>query len=363
MAVWIVLASASLAYLALFAQNPDAQRHVIARIQTEITGAAPESLAGRTPTPAAKPELNDKVRALNEELETLRRKLKQAQETPPVVPAKAADARDPSGTAGEPSNPAAENTTPETNPETSSMTTASIPRAESPNPATATPEPFNPFATNDSVVVVDDVRPVQEATEPPAQSAENSIPAATPPRRNLNGQNFAIRPLRPGSVPPIPTRQDGRTASAAPAPINRTTSSARSASNFVQPTVLNADRKPARAEPAAVRPRTVARAPTPQPTNASFGAATVTPAPQASALVLSSASSVTGLRASWLVLTTSHARALGGLQPRYVTDPATGTHRLLAGPVSNRAEADRLCSDLIGQGVRCGVTAYAGTPF
>ena len=46
-----------------------------------------------------------------------------------------------------------------------------------------------------------------------------------------------------------------------------------------------------------------------------------------------------------------------------VTDAATGTYRLLAGPIADRAEADRRCGELIGQGVRCGVGTYTGSRF
>ena len=72
---------------------------------------------------------------------------------------------------------------------------------------------------------------------------------------------------------------------------------------------------------------------------------------------------MTALRASWLYLTTRHATPLTGLTPRYVRDDATGTYQLLAGPITNRTQADRLCNDLIVEGAPCGVTAFSGTPL
>jgi hypothetical protein len=368
MAVWVVLAGASLAYLAMFSLNPDARRHVVARIQTDFVATSPQPVAEKAPAPDARPELTDKVRALNEELETLRRKLKQAETSPPVDRSLPSSA--PQGEAAPASDPVT-SAAAEPPAGTSSVTTASIPRLAE----TAASEPpantFNPFASSERVVVSKDTRSPEttaETTPPQAEleTTRESTPPATiarAPRRDLKGENLAIRPLRPGQLPPLPTPQSGRTATVA----STTAEPNRVTGNFPQPTVLNSDSADTRSQPTSsardAAPNTINRALAPRPTPTSFGAATIRPAQPPSALVLSSASSITGLRANWLLLTSQHGETLARLQPHFVTDPGTGTYRLLAGPVSSAAEADRLCNDLIGQGVPCGVTAYAGSPL
>ena len=67
-----------------------------------------------------------------------------------------------------------------------------------------------------------------------------------------------------------------------------------------------------------VAPRTTAAAPAVSPST--FGVSTVSqrPLPAAAALSLSTAQSVTCLRASWLLLTSRHPETFNRLQPRYV---------------------------------------------
>jgi|GEM_PF-4951993 len=77
------------------------------------------------------------------------------------------------------------------------------------------------------------------------------------------------------------------------------------------------------------------------------------------AVTLSRAASLNGLRASWQNLAGRHSALLGGLQPRY-SRVSTGGYRLLAGPLSDRVAADRLCSALRADGVACGVASYTG---
>ncbi len=94
-----------------------------------------------------------------------------------------------------------------------------------------------------------------------------------------------------------------------------------------------------------------------------FGSPTVKPAdvaPPASAVVVSAAPSVDGLRASWQQLSRQHPTLLGSLQPRYDVMGDKGPYRLLAGPLADRVEADRLCSALRVSGVTCGVGEFVG---
>jgi hypothetical protein len=411
MGVWVVLTGASLAYLAGFASDPKAQSHVVARITSDFDGdstataaanrdeAEPE-IANRemaaTPEPSVKEaELAGKVDALNEELAGLRKKLEETEQRSRTMetaaaresgtePSAAADA--PYGTpAGElyaNGNPAPTGSSP--------LTTASIPtivnpsstaEAVSPNDSVPTTNPFatapvgtNPFDAErpaQNAGVIEDLKPATTATLPPAAAAapqpEPSPPAETPQRRK--GQNLAISPLRAGRTPPLPIRDRDRAATPQPQALY----SPAAARGTAPASVINTAASPtAPFNPAGSSASGYASPSAPLASGGSstpigFGAATVTPTTTASApaaaLSLSSATSVTALRASWLYLTTRHAAPLTGLAPRYVRDDATGTYRLLAGPIANRAEADRLCNDLIVEGAPCGVTAFSGTPL
>ncbi len=125
----------------------------------------------------------------------------------------------------------------------------------------------------------------------------------------------------------------------------------------------------------AVSPTAVARAAAPRTKPAAkpvitFGAPKVTvwqpagagvaPPANASAVVVSAASSVAALRASWAQLSARHPALLGTLQPRYDLMGIDGPYRLLAGPLSDRVEADRLCSALRIHSVKCGVGEFVG---
>jgi len=191
-------------------------------------------------------------------------------------------------------------------------------------------------------------------------SARAEAPATAEGKPNRR-RNLATSPLRPGSVPPLPpfntqkTSQNPAIKNAAvnplqPKPLDRATGSIRTASLPV-PTSL----KPQ--QPAPVVKTKPARP-------FAFGKPTVTQRQanaSAAALSLSTAQSVTGLRASWLLLTSRHPATFVGYQPRYIADQANGTYRLIAGPIANHAEADRICNELRAQHVNCGVTSYAGS--
>jgi hypothetical protein len=406
MGVWVVLTAASLAYLASFASDPKAQTQVMARFATEfgsdgMMSAATkpedaEAVAGgrelaAPPQPKDKEaELAGQVDALNQELAGLRKKLEESEQ-------RARSAQTPSiredTTELTAARPAPYDTGTGVPGGTSTMTTASIPRIVNPssttqNAASSPSEPrTNPFdsssfgtspygsrAPTDSSSVIEELKPATTATLPqatgPGTATSTAEPAPTPPAtatpQRRKGPNLAISPLRPGRNPPLPTPDANRSAAVSPQAMY-TPATARGS---VPAAVLNTTARPATtvspADPTGA-PRyasQTAAVPSSGLSSASgFGSATVTPAPSASALSLSSATSVTALRASWLYLTTRHAAPLTGLTPRYVMDDATGTFQLLAGPVANRAQADRLCSDLIVEGVRCGVTTFSGSPL
>lgn len=72
--------------------------------------------------------------------------------------------------------------------------------------------------------------------------------------------------------------------------------------------------------------------------------------------------SIDALRLSWSVLTDRHGDTLKSLEPRYVTgiDESGLTYDLVAGPVKTAAEAQRVCAELQGKGIRCTIGEYAG---
>lgn len=202
-----------------------------------------------------------------------------------------------------------------------------------------------------------------------SSSAENTKPARAeapavvePKPRRV--RNLATSLLRPGRVPPLPPYN---AASASPAPNPKSTRNSPQVTSRL-PTILNtaadAVQTASRPVPTSLKPQPPAAVKPPPTRPLAFGTptvqrrqASVSPA----ALSLSTAQSVTGLRASWLLLTTRHPATFGGYQPRYVADQASGTYRLLAGPIANHAEADRICNQLRAQSVSCGVTSYIGS--
>jgi hypothetical protein len=96
-----------------------------------------------------------------------------------------------------------------------------------------------------------------------------------------------------------------------------------------------------------------------------FGEAIVTPAAQKDfAVQLAAGPSLQVLRQSWGRLIERHGRSLAALKPRVVAPRSEGgIYRLLAGPVSSKADADRICAQLGGGPKACFVTAYAGSPL
>jgi SPOR domain len=95
-----------------------------------------------------------------------------------------------------------------------------------------------------------------------------------------------------------------------------------------------------------------------------FGEPVVTRAgPREMAVQLASGPSLQAVRQSWEELSERYG-LLAALQPRVVAPRAEGgVYRLLAGPFSSRADAERICSQL-GVGAKaCFATQYAGAPL
>jgi hypothetical protein len=101
-----------------------------------------------------------------------------------------------------------------------------------------------------------------------------------------------------------------------------------------------------------------------------FGAAevkpAVAPAPSQTlyAVQLAAGPSLDSLRLSWNLLLERHGAALGSLRPRFVA-PRTegGPYRLVAGPLPNKIDADKVC-DAMGVGRNgCFSTPYVGEPL
>lgn len=95
-----------------------------------------------------------------------------------------------------------------------------------------------------------------------------------------------------------------------------------------------------------------------------FGEPTVTRAgPIAFAVQLAAGPSLQGLRQSWGQLRERHG-SLAALEPRVVPPRSDGgPYRLLAGPFTTKAEADRVCTEMgVGRN-GCYVTTYIGSPL
>jgi hypothetical protein len=92
-----------------------------------------------------------------------------------------------------------------------------------------------------------------------------------------------------------------------------------------------------------------------------FGPAVVKPAPAAIGIEIGSAPSVGGLRLSWSQII-AHNAELQDLQARYAEtdDPANPGYNLIAGPLKSRAEAKRICQDLIARYQTCRIGEFKG---
>lgn len=181
--------------------------------------------------------------------------------------------------------------------------------------------------------------------------------AVTAPQ--LSTQTVTTKPIRVGKLPPLPVRGPAR---------RQRIASPRAAAGSDTAVILNSGQiatgSVGSAPAAKVTAPAVAPIPQPDTSNLRFGLSqpattTVARAP-AAAVVVSAASSLIGLRASWQQLASNHPGLLGTLEPRYDAMGADGPYRLLAGPLSDRVEADRLCSELRANGVTCRVGVFVG---
>jgi hypothetical protein len=100
-----------------------------------------------------------------------------------------------------------------------------------------------------------------------------------------------------------------------------------------------------------------------------FGAAVVKQAstPTASTLFavqLGAGPSVNGLKARWKEITEKHGSALASLEARYVKPKtAGGPYRLLAGPLSTKADAERVCTEMSASRRECFAATFIGEPL
>ena len=94
-----------------------------------------------------------------------------------------------------------------------------------------------------------------------------------------------------------------------------------------------------------------------------FGEPEVTPVRQYS-VQLGAGPSLDALRMSWRALRDQHGDALAPLQPRYVAPRnGNGPYRLVAGPLTSKAEADKVCADMgLGRDT-CFATTALGQPL
>ena len=312
--VWMVLAVGAVAYLVAVAGNPELARNV-SDPRPDATAALDEGRRERLRIAADVADLKTTVGRLHSDVIGLQTTVEQQGRKVEIVSEKIAQAM-----------------------REVPQTLAAAP------PPTAGDEP--------------DRRPEPSApTEPPAAAkpAPATPPAAGKPRRT--------------ATPPLPVRverprQVAANGAIVPRIINRgagapTTTAVTTGSIPARPSASTSERPRRKPEPS---PRTV-------PAAIKFGPAEVRSEPVAgigepgtrslSAVTLSRASSLAGLKASWQALTELHPSLLGGLQPRYAR-AGDGTYQLLAGPFSDRATADRLCTSLRGSNIPCGVGAYGG---
>jgi hypothetical protein len=92
-----------------------------------------------------------------------------------------------------------------------------------------------------------------------------------------------------------------------------------------------------------------------------FGPAVVKPAPKQIGIEIGSSPSVDGLRLSWSQMA-AHNGSLKKLDARYAEngDPANPSYQLIAGPLKSKAEAKKICKDLIAHYQTCRVGEFKG---
>jgi hypothetical protein len=95
-----------------------------------------------------------------------------------------------------------------------------------------------------------------------------------------------------------------------------------------------------------------------------FGEPEVVPTRQAYAVQLGAGPSLDALRMTWLVLRDQHGEALASLQPRFVAPRGgSGAYRLVAGPLTSKADAEKVCAAMgVGRN-GCFATTTLGQPL
>jgi hypothetical protein len=368
---WAVLAGAALSYLSLFALNGSDQGL--------IPGAPTKSDQESNRADLDRAQLSAQVRTLNETVASLRSDLARIKSQKIEQAAANSSYNNPGVASNESSsgipvrpvlteqigsgrNLAADSET------TSNVTTASLPRLN-PTP-TETEQSAPPAAVttiNGPSAGETSIPPIASMPDNTAIAPAGNPPPATTPTRRPRGPNLATSPLRDGKVPPLP-KMSGLPTATPPqqqSQFNIGGQQPAYANQVAQPTSsIQTASTATPAQPSTSRIASNVGTPSQSPTT-SFGSTrvsanrTATPA----AVSLSTATSVTGLRASWLLLTTTHREMFIGYSPRYVANPATGAYQLLAGPISTRADADRVCNELRTQSINCGVADYIGNPL
>lgn len=121
---------------------------------------------------------------------------------------------------------------------------------------------------------------------------------------------------------------------------------------------------PAAAEPPAAPPKLETGSIPAAPPAITFGEPEVTPVRQTYTVQLGAGPSLDALRMSWLALRDQHGNALASLQPRYVAPRnGNGPYRLVAGPLTSKADADKVCADMgLGRDT-CFATTALGQPL
>jgi hypothetical protein len=95
-----------------------------------------------------------------------------------------------------------------------------------------------------------------------------------------------------------------------------------------------------------------------------FGEPEVTPVRQAYTVQLATGPSLDALHMNWLALRDQHADALGSLQPRFVAPRnGSGPYRLVAGPLTSKADADKVCAEMRLGRDTCFATTAQGQPL
>lgn len=121
---------------------------------------------------------------------------------------------------------------------------------------------------------------------------------------------------------------------------------------------------PAAADPPAAPPKLETGSIPAAPPIITFGEPEVTPVRQAYSVQLGAGPSLDALRMRWNQLLDHHGDALASLEARFVAPRSgTGSYRLVAGPLSSKADADKVCADMGMGRDTCFATTALGQPL